>query len=72
MEADTLIFRHPNHESNSGRAPYASFTRCNFSPNESRIVTGLRQEVSKKKKSIADSLNKLWTLVFRKLTPGDG
>ena len=70
MEGDPIIVLDRNQESETGRIPYASFTRCNFNPIDSRPAPGLWLEVSKKMKSIAEAFNRLWTVVFRRLTPG--
>ncbi len=64
METDSVINFHPNREGKAGMAPYASFTRCNFNPVESRIGSGFWMEVSRMKKSIAETVYKAWSYVM--------
>ena len=66
MKTNMTISQHPNQESKTGEAPYGSFTKKNFSDNES-LPGRATMHVGRMKGSSIISIYTLLTQFFRKL-----
>ncbi len=54
MKDNTRIMYHPNQEEKTGKATYASFTRRNFSDNESLPGKKVHMEIVRERESLLE------------------
>ena len=67
MEISKVISQHPNQESKTGNAPYASFTRKNFSNNESLPGRTAYMKVNRIKRTSVETIYMLLVKLYQKL-----